>query len=290
MYKFFIAITLIFLSATSYARAVEVSVVTDWETVSYYGSVEETESVIQTVFEYAGNIFSEQLNIELTVVYLDIPSSASEDLVAKHTHAKFLIDELFTYRNSIPEHYSADLMVLVTKRNLAIGGQDLAGYANIKYICSAKSIAMIELFDNGLDGQTLAHEIAHVMGAVHDGEVPCETTGRGYLMSSSVHNGSDYFSQCSIDTINETLEIFGDCLEPKPDSKPPVIIPPRKGGGGSIDLLFILLLILTAWQSGNARDCKSRFRRFESDSRLQGRSSCGTKVRVRSSTIRIVAT
>ena len=160
------------------------------------------------------------------------------------------MDSLWTYRFENPEHYNADITVLITKRDLAIGSRDLAGYANIKSVCSASSMAIVELVDNGLDGQTLAHEIAHVLGAVHDGDEPCENEdSNGYLMSSRTHTGTDFLSQCSIDTINSTIDIFGGCLleDNTTSVEPPVVsdVPQSSsGGGGSIDIAFFLLLLV----------------------------------------------
>lgn len=240
-------LTFLLFSGFANAQTLEISVVTDWETVSYYGSVDETKQAIDPVFEYAATIFSNQLNITNVITIVDVPATESEDTIANHTHAVSLMDSLFDYVNSNEEHYSADVTVLVTKRDLAIGGQDLAGYAKIKSICSASSIAIIELTDNGLDGQTLAHELAHVLGAVHDGDVPCESTpNRGYLMSSAIHTGNDNFSACSINTINTTIDVYGSCMFPNEVPDTPIeITPVPRSGGGSVSMLFLLMLSLT---------------------------------------------
>lgn len=231
--KLFIFNVLFLFSAASVASTLEVSVITDTE-----------EDVTDVVFEYAGNILSEQLGIETEITLIDV----NPDLPG-HTHAPALMDSLFTYRTET-DHYYSDVTVLLTSRDLKNGTQDLAGFAKIGTICSASSIAVIEITNNGLDGQTLAHELVHVLGAVHDGEPPCEDTPNGYLMSSSIHNGSDYLSHCSIDTIQETIEIYGGCLS-EVNLSPTVIEPPTaspKSGAGSLDLLFILFLIVVNLQ------------------------------------------
>ena len=270
---------LLLLCSVANASTLEVSVIVDLE-----------EDATDVVFEYAGNILSQQLDIETEIVHVDI-----NPVLEGHAHAKFLIESLFDYRVNNPDHYYSDITVLLTDRDLKLGTQDLAGYANIGSICSANSIAIIEITNNGLDGQSLAHEIAHVLGSGHDGEAPCEnTSSRGYLMASSIHNGSDFLSQCSIDTINAHIEIYGGCLleanVPPVIVVPPVVdIPQRRGGGGSFSLLFILLLTLTAWQNGHARDCKPRDTGSIPVVVSNGELSCGTKVRERSYTIRIEA-
>ena len=239
---------LLFYASASLSQKIEMSVIAD---------VEEPVSTTNVVVDYAENIFVNQLDIDIEVTTIDTDHNLPE-----HTHAVFLMDSLFEYRNSNSEHYYSDVTLLLTDRDLALGTRDLAGYANIGSICSANSLVIVEFVNNGLDGETLAHELAHVLGAVHDGESPCEDTPtRGYLMSSAVHTGNSTFSQCSIDTIHATIAVYGGCLYEtnEPPVQPPIVNPPKRGGGGSIDLLFILILTLTAWQSlVHARGCNPR--------------------------------
>ena len=227
------------------ASTLEVSVIVDLE-----------EDATDVVFKYAGNILSEQLNIETEIVYIDTDPDLPE-----HTHAPALMDSLFTYRTENVGLFYSDVMVLLTSRDLKNGTRDLVGYARIGAICSGMSIVIVEITNNGLDGQTLAHEIAHNLGAVHDGDTPCEDTPRGYLMSSAIHNGSDYLSQCSIDTINAHIEIFGGCLSeanvPPVVVDPPIIDIPTRGGGGSMNILFILFLLTLIWRRDRVVMCES---------------------------------
>jgi hypothetical protein len=229
------------LPVVSVAQTLEISVVTDWETVSYYGSIEETQKAIDAAVDYADTIFTEQLGIDIDVVYVDIPLTSADDTIANHTHVNFLMESVFDYRINT-QHIQADATVFLTIRDLGSGSTDYAGYANIKSICSANAIALVELFNNGLDGETLAHELAHVLGAVHDEDTPCSNTG--YLMSHAVHSGNSQLSQCSIDAIKETVEIYGSCMV-ETDPVDPVItpVPKRSGGSGSMDIFFLLMLI-----------------------------------------------
>jgi hypothetical protein len=240
---------MLLFSSFANAQTMEISIVTDWETVSHYGSVEETQIAIDSVVEYADVLFNNQLNIQSLITFVDIPATESEDTIANHTHAISLMDSLFEYVIAHEEHYYADIVVMLTKRDIAVGSTDYVGYAKIKSVCTANSLVIVELYDNGLDGSTLAHELAHVLGAVHDGDVPCESTpSRGYLMSSSTHTGTDNFSQCSIDTINSVVATHGYCLYEDNTTpvvtQPPIVTPTRRGGSGSISIIFIIALLV----------------------------------------------
>src|SRR5690606_28587852 len=86
-------------TSSSDAKVLEVSVVTDWETVSYYGSTETTEQALEAVIAEAAYTYRNQLNLELVVTHTTIPSKESDDLLADHTHVRFLNDDLIMYRN-----------------------------------------------------------------------------------------------------------------------------------------------------------------------------------------------
>ncbi len=249
----FLCAILLFVAASSFAdtRVLEVSVVTDWETVSYYTSVDEIESIISSAFGHANNIFLSQLNIEIKVTHIDIPATEAEDTIANYTLVGNLANSLIAYRGENIEHASADVTVLFTKRNI-MGSSNLIGFAMTGQVCNAKSVAIVELRDNGLDYLTLSHELAHILGAIHDGDPPCENEPpTGYLMASQIPSASQFLSQCSIEKITFTINKSGDCLyenntapvEEPPIEEPPVEVPPGLGGGGSTSIIFLLLLL-----------------------------------------------
>ena len=240
-----IALALAAMPVLSVAQTLETSIITDWETVSYYGSVDETRKAIESAVAYADAIFTEQLGINIEITHVDAPLSASDDTIENHTHVTFLMESEFDYRINNAEHMDADVTLFLSVRDLSSGSTNYAGYANIKSVCSANAIALVELTNNGLDGETLAHELAHVLGAVHDGDAPCEDTStHGYLMSHAVHTGNSQLSQCSIDTIKSVVEAYGYCMVEN-DPATPVItpVPTQNGGAGSMDIFFLLILI-----------------------------------------------
>ena len=173
--------------------------------------------------------------------------TASDDTIANHNHPSALMDDLYVYVVNNQAHLNADITVFLTTRELSSGSNNYIGWANIASVCRSDSIVIVRLYNNGLDGQTLAHEIMHVLGSVHDGDAPCEgTSSRGYLMAAAAHNGNDQISQCSIDTVNSRIEATGECLSE--DNTTPVVVttqPPIEttvGGGGSISIIFLLAL------------------------------------------------
>lgn len=243
---------LLLLATMSFAETcvMEVSVVADWEATSYYTSREELESVIRSTFDEASVIFTEQLNIELDVTHIEIPVTEAADVIANHTHSLFLLDSLNDYRRDNPIHRNADATVLFTKRNLvesSEGSKNLLGVAGIRTICTDLSTAVVELTDTGLDYLTLAHELGHILGAIHDGVSPCENeNSTGYLMSSSIPQASPFLSQCSINVIESIIEDYGHCLfevNTVPDEIIPDELDDGSSGGGSMNILFLILLI-----------------------------------------------
>lgn len=251
-----LAIQMLFLLTVSPVFAadyvLETSIVTDWETISYYGSQEEAQKAIDEAITYADTLLAQQLNIDMEVTHIDMPLTASDDTIANHSNPSALMDSVYVYVVNDQDHRNADLTVFFTTRILSSGSNEYVGWANIASICRSDSIVIIRLYNNGLDGQTLTHEIAHVLGAVHDGDAPCEATPiRGYLMAAATHNGTDNLSQCSIDTIITKIETSGSCLTEDNTSPPPVIAPPviesrpaQRDGSGSVSIIFIFVLIL----------------------------------------------
>lgn len=241
-----IALALAAFPVVAPAQTLEASIVTDWETVQYYGSVEETQKKINAAVVYADAILEDYFGISVEITYVEIPASANEDLLPGHTHVDFLLEALFDHRNSNSNHYYSDTTIMFTKRDLTRGTQNLGGVAYIGSVCKANSLSITELADNGLDGETLAHELAHVLGAVHDGEVPCEDTpSYGYLMSPNLHSGNFNPSQCTIDTIALHTQLFGNCLNEINLAPTPITPTPteERSGGGAISIFFLLTLI-----------------------------------------------
>jgi hypothetical protein len=243
------------LFAAGVARAesrLELSVVTDWQTVMLFGSPEQAEQAIDSIVAHTAAIYKEQLGIELVLTSTQVPQDPTQDDVPADTQPEFLLRSMQEYRTNHPKHRAADVTALISSRNLHIGSKIYSGYANIGPVCSATSVALLSLQSTGLEAVTLAHEIAHTLGASHDGEVPCENESRtGWIMAASGTYGGDHFSACSVEVIRESIERFGDCIS-KPalaatgsGSTAPAVANASKGsngGAGSWDALSALAL------------------------------------------------
>jgi hypothetical protein len=245
---------LLFLAAgvTRAESRLELSVVTDWQTVVLFGSPEKAEQAIHSIVAHAATIYKEQLGIELVLTYTRVPQDPTQDGVPAHTQPEFLLRAMQEYRTNHPKHRAADVTALISSRNLHIGSKIYSGYANIGPVCSATAVALVSLQSTGLEAFTLAHEIAHTIGGSHDGEVPCENESRtGWIMAASGTYGGNRFSACSVDVIRESIERFGDCIsEPPPAASGSGSTAPAlgnasegsDGGGGSWDALSALAL------------------------------------------------
>lgn len=188
----------------------------------------------------AAAIYRDQLGVDLVVTYVDI------NTVAGHTQAQFLLDAVKAYRVDSPKHRATDATVLFTRRDIRLGGTDLAGLATVGPACSAQASAIVEIRGDGADGAILAHELAHTVGVMHD-------AASGWLMSESVSRfGAGQFSPDSLATFRAAG--VGECMSIPAANPPSAAVQaapaaPSTGGGGSCDLLVLpLFALLYVWR------------------------------------------
>jgi hypothetical protein len=122
--------------------------------------------------------------------------------------------------------------------------------AYLTTLCSRRYSASLSQATTAVSFAALiaAHEIAHVMGAPHDGEPAsaCAATPADYLMASRV-NGSQEFSACSLAQMAPQVE-SASCLVPiqspgtfPEDGENP---PAQSGGGGALPAAALAMLML----------------------------------------------
>jgi len=149
-------------------------------------------------------IYSEQLGIQINVPLVEIFDNAT-DPFTDTSDPGTLLGELRDYRYATPGQRSLGLTHLYTGRNLA---GTTVGIAYQGALCNSRyGAGLSEGRDSlNIDSLVAAHEIGHNFGAPHDGEAGslCVDQQGAWLMSPSV-NGSDRFSPCSIEQMQDDI-------------------------------------------------------------------------------------
>ncbi|MFI4898747.1 MAG: M12 family metallo-peptidase [Phycisphaerales bacterium JB059] len=125
----------------------------------------------------------------------------------------------------IPEP-GRDIVILLSGIDLDGG---VLGLAFQSSICGPEAIGVVSVLDNNTEfnANVLAHQIGHILGAVHDGvSNTCDLTGNIMSPGLSAASIPTTFSDCTIDEVNTRIEAGGDCLAPYPcgvaDLAPPI--------------------------------------------------------------------
>jgi hypothetical protein len=127
--------------------------------------------------------------------------------------AEALLTQVSSYRAATAEARSAAIAHLITGKQLAAG---TIGVAVRSGVCSVQDGVSLSQGTSGsfFSGLLMAHEIAHNLGAVHDGATgtSCAAVGAGYIMWPFL-TGSSTFSQCSLDSMRPVIA-SATCLTP----------------------------------------------------------------------------
>jgi hypothetical protein len=186
------------MQAAGASRRLELSALGDMLFVNRYGTEAQARAEILLRLNNVDGIFSSQLGVEIQVPIVDIGDSLSET-----TSASSLLDELGNLRKRSPNLNSRGLTHLFTGRNL---DGTTVGIAYLDSLCNQRygaGLSEASSRSSWIESLIAAHEIGHNFGAPHDGEAnkACASTTTGqFLMSPSI-NGSDDFSQCSLDVM-----------------------------------------------------------------------------------------
>lgn len=187
----------------------DLGAVGDFEFFETHGS--SSEAAILTRLNNVDGIFSEQVGVQITVTEIDVFTDVN-DPFSDTLDAGDLLDELRMYRASDPQQRATGLTHMYTGKNL---DTTTVGIAFLGAVCSTNFGAGLSEGRRGptTDALIAAHEIGHNFGAPHDGDPgACENTPEDFLMAPSV-NGSDQFSQCSIDQMQPEIA-SASCLTP----------------------------------------------------------------------------
>ena len=145
-------------------------------------------------------------------------------------------------KGGFPQH---DLVMALTAQDMQIRGRsNVIGYAYLGGVCSSSTRQVTIVEDNGsYNGVgTAAHEIGHLLGAVHDGDYGDETCRAGDYIMSPWSNGAKQRSDCSVKQIRDFVTSRkARCLHNKPSGAE---YPELVGGCVSMPILLCLAFFL----------------------------------------------
>ena len=174
-------------------------------------------------------IFSGQVGVQINVPLVQVfsnPGAASYPFTGTVV-AGDLLDELAAFRSNEANQNVNGLTHLWTGKNVEsdTGNSSTVGIAFTGALCSRQFGAGLSegRGSTTFDSLVAAHEIGHNFGAPHDGTSgncsAVDTSTNDYLMEPTL-NGSDQFSQCSLDEMADDIERArtrtNPCITPLP--------------------------------------------------------------------------
>ena len=169
-------------------------------------------------------IFSGQVGVQINVPLVQVfsnPGAASYPFTGTVV-AGDLLDELAAFRSNEANQNVNGLTHLWTGKNVEsdTGNSSTVGIAFTGALCSRQFGAGLSegRGSTTFDSLVAAHEIGHNFGAPHDGTSgncsAVDTSTNDYLMEPTL-NGSDQFSQCSLDQMADDIA-RASCITPLP--------------------------------------------------------------------------
>ncbi|GFE89182.1 hypothetical protein GCM10011488_41360 [Steroidobacter agaridevorans] len=189
------------MQAVGASKRLEISALGDGLFMSRFGNDTLAREEILRRLNNVDGIFSSQLGIEISVPSIDIGDSLSAT-----TSASSLLDELGDLRKRTRTLNSRGLTHLFTGRNL---DGTTVGIAFVGSVCDRQYGAGLTETSNTrwVESLIAAHEIAHSLGAPHDGDASQACGGvpaTQFLMASAI-NGNDKFSACSLSVMQSRI-------------------------------------------------------------------------------------
>ncbi|HMN46471.1 MAG TPA: M12 family metallo-peptidase [Povalibacter sp.] len=190
------------LPAASYR--IDVAALGDAAFRARYATDEQAREEILTRLNNVDGIFVAQLGVAIQVSSIDTGASATAGL-SDSTNASQLLSQLAGLRMRQADRQSQAITFLFTGRRL---DDSRVGLAYTRTLCSpyfSTGLARASV-NSGLDSLIAAHEIAHILGAPHDGEKQCTGTPRSrFLMTPALISSESVFSECSLANMRPAL-------------------------------------------------------------------------------------
>ncbi len=185
---------------------IEISMIGDSAFASSFG-----DPIAQMLASYniVDGIYAEQLGLLIVPSEVRTVPAAGDPFTS--TVPTTLLGQLSTYRQNTPDVAETGVSHLFTGKNL---DDDVAGIARLNGACTdSDAVSLTEGWLGTLSSAlVMAHELGHNFSADHDGSGACAGVSDDYLMSPTL-NGSQQFSQCSINAISSFLA-QASCVTP----------------------------------------------------------------------------
>jgi len=240
-----------------------VALVTDWPLAERDG--EDLEANLLARLNVIDGIFASQLGVQVTAASVTTHTRRSTDPFSNTGDSSDLLDELASWRAGNAWQRQTALTHLFTGRDL---DRRTVGLAYMDTLCSRRYSASLSEARTpaGFAALVAAHEIAHVLGAPHDGdqEGACATTSSGSWLMAPRINGSQQFSSCSVTQMAPRVQA-ASCLQKLAAPPLPPVVPveddddaPGNGGGGALAARALALLALMALARARRRGLQMR--------------------------------
>lgn len=177
----------------------DVAIVADTQFVS---NNTNPDAAVVARMNVVDGIYSEQVGVQLSVTEIRTLSSNG---ALSSTNPGTLLNQFGNFSNSSGFN-NPGIAHLFTGRNL---DGSIIGIAYLSSLCSSRfGVGISQTGGNGTAGAlTVAHEIGHNFGAPHDNQSgsTCASTPGNFIMNPRL-NGSDQFSQCSLQQIQPVIQ------------------------------------------------------------------------------------